>query len=172
MSTRGRTAKPAHYSIPTTASDSLIILPRHRPPRDSAHIAPFLSQIGSQASLIRHICIAFPTFDDYRRVRARLHEAHIKIWNSGNALVLVYDLASSTLRSATAQGRQSRNSTAAANAAAPSLGGHRHHHSLSHSLSSASLGSSTGGCGGSTPVEQPFLAYEAKAVAEGSAKSS
>jgi hypothetical protein len=30
-STRGRTAKPAHYSIPTTASDSLIFLPRHRP---------------------------------------------------------------------------------------------------------------------------------------------
>jgi hypothetical protein len=30
---------------------------------DSAHIAPFLSQIGSQASLIRHICI-------------------LKIWNS------------------------------------------------------------------------------------------
>jgi hypothetical protein len=27
---------------------------------DSAHIAPFLSQIGSQASLIRHICIAVP----------------------------------------------------------------------------------------------------------------
>jgi hypothetical protein len=45
---------------------------------DSAHIAPFLSQIGSQASLIRHICIAFPTFDDYRRGRARLHEAHLK----------------------------------------------------------------------------------------------
>jgi hypothetical protein len=45
---------------------------------DSAHIAPFLSQIGSQASLVRHICIAFPTFDDYRRGRARLHEAHIK----------------------------------------------------------------------------------------------
>jgi hypothetical protein len=45
---------------------------------DSAHIVPFLSQIGSQASLIRHICIAFPTFDDYRRGRAKLHEAHIK----------------------------------------------------------------------------------------------
>src|SRR5271156_491988 len=45
---------------------------------DSAHIVPFLSQIGSQASLIRPICIAFPTFDDYRRDRARLHEAHIK----------------------------------------------------------------------------------------------
>jgi hypothetical protein len=45
---------------------------------DSAHIAPFLSQIGSQASLIRHIYIAFSIFDDYRRGRARLHEAHIK----------------------------------------------------------------------------------------------
>ncbi|MCJ1257758.1 hypothetical protein MMC24_005584 [Lignoscripta atroalba] len=45
---------------------------------DSAHIAPFLCQIGSQASLIRHICIAFPTFDDYRHDRVRLHEAHIK----------------------------------------------------------------------------------------------
>ena len=29
---------------------------------DSAHIAPFLRQIGSQASHIRHICIPFPTF--------------------------------------------------------------------------------------------------------------
>jgi hypothetical protein len=45
---------------------------------DSAHIAPFLSQVGSQTSLIRHICVAFPTFDDYRHGRARLHEAHIK----------------------------------------------------------------------------------------------
>jgi hypothetical protein len=45
---------------------------------DSAHIAPFLSQIGSEASLIRPIYIAFPTFDDYRRGRARLHEAHIE----------------------------------------------------------------------------------------------
>jgi hypothetical protein len=32
-SIRGRTAKPAHCSIPTTASDSLIFLSRHRPPR-------------------------------------------------------------------------------------------------------------------------------------------
>jgi hypothetical protein len=28
---------------------------------NSPHIAPFLRQIGSQASLIRHICITFPT---------------------------------------------------------------------------------------------------------------
>jgi hypothetical protein len=46
---------------------------------DSAYIAPFLRQIGSQASLIRHICISFPTFDDFPHNRARLHEAHIKI---------------------------------------------------------------------------------------------
>jgi hypothetical protein len=45
---------------------------------NSPHIAPFLRQIGFQASLIRHICITFPTFDDYRHDRARLHEAHIK----------------------------------------------------------------------------------------------
>jgi hypothetical protein len=42
---------------------------------DSAHI---LRQIGSHASLIRHICIPFPTFGDYRHERARLHEAHIE----------------------------------------------------------------------------------------------
>ncbi|ELR08388.1 hypothetical protein VC83_03531 [Pseudogymnoascus destructans] len=45
---------------------------------DSAHIAPFLRQIGSYASLVRHICIPFPTFGDYRHERARLHEAHIE----------------------------------------------------------------------------------------------
>jgi hypothetical protein len=45
---------------------------------DSAHIAPFLCQIGSQASLIRYICITFPTFHDFQHDRARLHEAHIK----------------------------------------------------------------------------------------------
>lgn len=45
---------------------------------DSPHIAPFLRQIGSQASLIRHICITFPTFHDFRHEGAMLHEAHIK----------------------------------------------------------------------------------------------
>lgn len=45
---------------------------------DSAHIAPFLHQIGSQASHIRHICIPFPTFDYPQPDSARLHEAHIK----------------------------------------------------------------------------------------------
>lgn len=44
----------------------------------SAPIAPFLDQIRSQASLIRHICIPFPTFDDFRHGRGRLHEAYIK----------------------------------------------------------------------------------------------
>jgi len=44
----------------------------------SAHIAPFLRQIGSQASLIRRICISFPSFDDFQHDKARLHEAHIK----------------------------------------------------------------------------------------------
>ncbi|PWN28910.1 WD40 repeat-like protein [Jaminaea rosea] len=87
---------------------------------------------------------------------------------SDDAQVLVYDLASSTLRSASAQGRRSRNSTAAAAAAAaaaaqasPGTPGHRHQHSLSHSLSSASLASSSG-WGSGTPVEHPFLAYEAQ----------
>jgi hypothetical protein len=47
-------------------------------PTTSPHIAPFLHQIGSQASLIRHVCISFPTFDDIRHDRAMLHEAHIK----------------------------------------------------------------------------------------------
>ena len=45
---------------------------------DSAHIAPFLHQIESQASHIRHICIPFPTFDYPQPDRARLHKAHIK----------------------------------------------------------------------------------------------
>lgn len=81
---------------------------------------------------------------------------------SGNALVLVYDMASSMLRSVTAQERQSRNSTAAANAAAPTLGGHRHHHSLSHWLSSASLGSSTAGCGSGTPRRGAILSLRGK----------
>ncbi len=45
---------------------------------NSAHIAPFLHQIGSQASHIRHICIPFPTFDYPQPDSAWLHEAHIK----------------------------------------------------------------------------------------------
>ncbi|KAH9203094.1 hypothetical protein DL95DRAFT_472709 [Leptodontidium sp. 2 PMI_412] len=48
---------------------------------DSAHIAPFLCQIGSQVSLIRYICItipSFPTFYDSQQGRAMFHEAHIK----------------------------------------------------------------------------------------------
>jgi hypothetical protein len=45
---------------------------------DSAHIAPFLLQIGPQANLVRHIRISFPTFDDFRHSSASLHEAHIK----------------------------------------------------------------------------------------------
>ena len=45
---------------------------------DSAHIAPFLHQIGSQASHIRHICIPFPTFIYFQPDSARLHKAHIK----------------------------------------------------------------------------------------------
>jgi hypothetical protein len=45
---------------------------------NSPHVAPFLRQIGPQASLIRHICITFLTFDDFRHDRAILYEAHIK----------------------------------------------------------------------------------------------
>lgn len=44
----------------------------------SAHIAPFLYQIGPQASHIRYISIPFPTFDYPQPDRARLQEAHIK----------------------------------------------------------------------------------------------
>ncbi|KAI0182705.1 hypothetical protein EV127DRAFT_322320, partial [Xylaria flabelliformis] len=47
----------------------------------SAHMAPFLRQIGSQASLIRYICItipAFPTFYDSQQDRAMFHQAQIK----------------------------------------------------------------------------------------------
>lgn len=83
-----------------------------------------------------------------------------------DAQLLVYDLASSTLRSASAQGRRSRNSNAAAAAAGNGPGAtpspapsHHRHQSLSHSLSSASL--SSAGWGSGTPVEYPFMAYEA-----------
>ena len=44
----------------------------------SAHIAPFLHQIGSQASHIRHICIPFPVFEYIQPDSAVLHNAHIK----------------------------------------------------------------------------------------------
>lgn len=44
----------------------------------SAHIGPFLNQIGSHARLIRHICIPFPTFDYPLPAKAILHEAYIK----------------------------------------------------------------------------------------------
>lgn len=47
-------------------------------PINSAHIAPFLHQIGSYASLVRHICIPFPTLGDYLHESTRLHEAHIE----------------------------------------------------------------------------------------------
>lgn len=51
------------------------------PATDSAHIAPFLHQIGSQASHIRHICIPFPNFDYPQPDSAKLHKAHIKNLN-------------------------------------------------------------------------------------------
>lgn len=90
---------------------------------------------------------------------------------SDDSQVLVYDLASSTLRSASAQGRRSRNSNAAsaasnhggsgvASSPAPTSAGGGHHHSLSHSMSSASL-SSTNQWGSGIPSELPFLAYDA-----------
>ncbi len=44
----------------------------------SAHIRPFLKQIGSHARLIRYICIPFPTIDYPQPARAILHEVHIK----------------------------------------------------------------------------------------------
>ncbi|KAF2241797.1 hypothetical protein BU26DRAFT_524944 [Trematosphaeria pertusa] len=47
-------------------------------PTESAHISPFLHQIGSQASHIRHICIPFPPFDYPESERAGLHQAHIR----------------------------------------------------------------------------------------------
>jgi hypothetical protein len=44
----------------------------------SVHIAPFLNQIGSQTSYIRHICIPFPIFDYPKIGEAWLNMAHIK----------------------------------------------------------------------------------------------
>ena len=45
-----------------------------------AHIDPFLHQIGSQASHIRHICIPFPTFDYTECDSIRLQKHHINNW--------------------------------------------------------------------------------------------
>ncbi|CAO1617102.1 unnamed protein product [Sympodiomycopsis kandeliae] len=85
--------------------------------------------------------------------------------------VLVYDLASSTLRSASAQGRRSRNSNVASSAA--SNHGSQSNNtttpspapSLSHSMSNVSLNSSTttglNTWGNGIPIETPFLAYDA-----------
>lgn len=73
--------------------------------------------------------------------------------------VLVYDLASSTLRSASAQGRRSRNSAAAAAAAAAAQQQSPGPHSLTHSLSQTSLASSSA-WGTGIPTESPFLAYD------------
>lgn len=42
------------------------------------HIAPFLHQIGSQASHIRHICIPFPSLDYPTPHKARICEAHVR----------------------------------------------------------------------------------------------
>ncbi|TGJ86688.1 hypothetical protein E0Z10_g2014 [Xylaria hypoxylon] len=57
-----------------------------------AHIAPFLCQIGSQASLIRYICIsipAFPTFFTSPQDKATFREAH------SNNLELIRDTCTS-----------------------------------------------------------------------------
>jgi hypothetical protein len=43
-----------------------------------AHMSPFLKEIGSQTSLIRRIRINFPTFEDYGRGTAKLHESRVK----------------------------------------------------------------------------------------------
>jgi hypothetical protein len=43
----------------------------------SAHIAPFLHQIGCQASHIRHICIPFPDFDELQDKAPALYQADI-----------------------------------------------------------------------------------------------
>jgi hypothetical protein len=44
----------------------------------SAYIAPFFHQIRSQASLIRHIYIFFPGFDDFKQVEPTLAIVHFK----------------------------------------------------------------------------------------------
>ncbi|RDW72894.1 hypothetical protein BP6252_06801 [Coleophoma cylindrospora] len=44
----------------------------------SAHISPFLHQIGSRASLIHYICIPFFTFHYPRPAKAMLPEAHAR----------------------------------------------------------------------------------------------
>jgi hypothetical protein len=42
----------------------------------STHIAPFLGQIGSQASLLRHICMSFLVLlDDFHRVGFEMYGA-------------------------------------------------------------------------------------------------
>ena len=44
----------------------------------SAHIRPFLDQVGSCAELLRHICIPFPEFDYRQRAKTALHHTHIE----------------------------------------------------------------------------------------------
>ena len=54
-----------------------VIFPSIKPETWGAHIAPFLHQIGSQASHIRHICIPFPGFFHSRPGNPRFYEARI-----------------------------------------------------------------------------------------------
>ena len=44
----------------------------------SAYVRPFLHQIDSNAKLLRHICIPFPTFEYSQRIETVLHQAHIE----------------------------------------------------------------------------------------------
>ena len=45
---------------------------------DGAHIAPFLYQIGSQASLVHNICIGFPSFEHPQSGGIKIREEHVK----------------------------------------------------------------------------------------------
>ena len=71
-----------HFQFPTICHSIF-------PETESVHIAPFLHQIGFQASHIRHICIPFPTFDYTQCGSIEFHEPHI------NNLKLIRDTSTS-----------------------------------------------------------------------------
>jgi len=72
-----REARPLLYSSNRFRFSDLE--PTHRLETKSAVLASFLSQIERQnASFLRHVCIDFPAFDDYRPGTAMLQEDSIK----------------------------------------------------------------------------------------------
>ena len=81
-STRGRTAKPAHYSIPTTASDSLIFLSRHRPPRTVLTSPHSLAKLDLKQALFATSASPSLPLTVTGVVELGFTKHMLKIWNS------------------------------------------------------------------------------------------